>query len=472
MKNNIIGREQEIKRLQDLYKSKRPEFVSVYGRRRVGKTFLIRETFKNNFFFDLTGLAKANTQDQLLNFNIAINKMGVGEFSRTTKWLYAFEQLIEAISKSNEKRKIIFIDEIPWLDTPCSGFLTALEHFWNGWACARKDVFLVVCGSATSWIINKLINNHGGLYNRLTAHIHLEPFTLKECEKYLKSQKIKFSQYQIAETYMIMGGIPFYLSKLNGSFSLSENIDNLFFTKSAELKDEFHTLFKSLFNESEDYVKIVETLSKKRKGITRKEISEFTKISTGGGLTTALKNLEHSGFIRSYTAYGKKKRDTLLQLIDPFTLFHFKYLVNNTSKDTHYWANSENSAQRNVWAGLSFENVVLQHIDEIKNALGISGVQTEVYSWRSEEAENGSQIDLIIDRKDGITDLVEIKFSKGKFTIDKQYDENLRNKLVNFMTEQKTTNALHLVMLTTFGVVKNKYYGTLQREIVLADLFK
>jgi len=473
MKSNIVGREQEIKRLQDLNKSKRPEFVAVYGRRRVGKTFLIRETFKNDFFFDLAGLTESNVKEQLLNFNISLNKAGAGEFPKAQSWLYAFEQLITAVSKSKDRRKIIFIDEIPWLDTPCSGFLTALEHFWNGWACARKDVFLIVCGSATSWIINKLINNHGGLHNRLTASIFLEPFTLKECEKYFKSQKIKFTQYQIAECYMVTGGIPFYLSKIDKELSLSQNIDNMFFVKSAELKGEFQNLYKSLFKDSEDYMKIVEALSRKSKGLTRKEISKATKISTGGGLTTMLQNLENCSFIRSYLAFGKSKRDNLFQLIDSFTLFHFKYLANNDYRDTHFWTNSENTPQRNVWVGLAFEILALQHIEEIKSALGIAGIQSAVSTWRSaEDTQPASQIDLIINRNDNVIDLCEIKFSKSKFTIDKAYDEKLREKLVSFLTESKTEKAVHLLMITTYGVTKNKYYGTIQKEITLADLFK
>ena len=472
MKPNIIGREHEIKKLQDLFKSKKSEFVAVCGRRRVGKTFLIRETFKNNFFFDLAGLAESNTKEQLVNFNISLNKVGEGEFPKAKSWLYAFEQLITAISKSKDKRKIIFIDEIPWLDTPCSGFITALEHFWNGWACARKDVFLIVCGSATSWIINKLINNHGGLHNRITASIFLEPFTLKECEKYLKSQKIKFTQYQIAECYMVMGGIPFYLSKIEKELSLSQNIDNMFFAKNAELKNEFQNLYKSLFKESEDYIKIVEVLSKKSKGLTRKEISKATKISTGGGLTTALQNLENCCFIRSYSAFGKSKRDTLYQIIDSFTLFYFKYLENSNYKNTNFWTNSENTPQRNTWAGFAFEILALQHIDEIKRALSIAGIQSAVSSWRSaEDTKPAAQIDLIIDRNDHIIDLCEIKFSKSKFAIDKDYDEKLREKLVSFMTENKTEKAIHLLMLTTYGVTKNKYYGTIQKEITLSDLF-
>jgi hypothetical protein len=271
---------------------------------------------------------------------------------------------------------------------------------------------------------------------------------------------------------MIMGGIPFYLSKIEKELSLSQNIDNIFFAKNAALKGEFQNLYKSLFKGSEDYIKIVEAFSKKSKGLTRKEISKATKISIGGGLTTMLQNLENCCFIRSYTAFGKSKRDTLYQLVDSFTLFHFKYLSTNGCKDTHFWSNSENTPQRNAWAGFAFEVLALQHIDEIKTALGIAGVQSAVSTWRSsEDTKPGSQIDLIINRNDNVIDLCEIKFSKSKFTIDKEYDEKLREKLVSFMTENDTKKAVHLLMLTTYGVTKNKYYGTIQNEVVLSDLF-
>ena len=272
---------------------------------------------------------------------------------------------------------------------------------------------------------------------------------------------------------MVMGGIPFYLSKIEKELSLSQNIDNIFFAKTAELKGEFQNLYKSLFKDSEDYMKIVEALSKKSKGLTRKEISDATKISTGGGLTAMLQNLESCCFIRSYTAFGKSKRDTLFQLIDSFTLFHFKYLANNDYKNTSFWTNSENTLQRNTWAGFAFEILALQHIDEIKNALGIAGIQSAVSTWRSnEDTKPAAQIDLIINRKDNIIDLCEIKFSKSRFTIDKEYDEKLREKLVSFMKENKIEKAVHLLMLTTYGVTKNKYYGTIQKEVILSDLFK
>ena len=471
MKNTVIGRIKEQKYLQELYGSDKSEFVAVYGRRRVGKTFLIRQTFGNEFVFDLAGLANSNTEKQLLNFNIAINHSGNQEYKLAENWLLAFEQLRTLIEKSQKKRKVVFIDEIPWLDTPHSGFIIALEHFWNGWACFCNDIMLIVCGSATSWMINKLINNHGGLHNRLTSKIYLQPFTLLETELFLKSQGIEYSRYQIAECYMTMGGIPYYLSKMKRGLSLTQNIDNLFFGYDAELKNEFNNLYASMFRDATGYVKIVEALSKKTKGLTRNEILEATKLQSGGTFSEILKNLESCGFIRRYSLPTKRKRDVLYQLLDIYTLFYFKYLEKYDEQDEHFWANTANSPQHNAWAGYAFEILTLLHTNEIKRALGISGVQTSFFAWRSECSEPAVQVDLVIDRKDGIVNLCEIKFSQTQFTINKDYEENLRNKIAAFQTETKTRKAIHLLMLTTFGLQKNKYFSIAQKEVVLDDLF-
>jgi len=329
-----------------------------------------------------------------------------------------------------------------------------------------------VCGSATSWIINNLINNHGGLHNRLTASVFLQPFTISETQKYLKHKKINYNIQQLCECYMLTGGVPFYLSKLKKEFDLAQNIDNMFFNKKSELNNEFYNLYNSLFKDSEDYIKIVEILSKKNKGLTRIEIAEKTKLSSGGTLTKLLQNLEYCGFIRMYSTIGKTKRNVIYQLMDNFTLFYFKYLANNSFKNENFWTNSLNTPQHNTWAGNAFEMLMLQHTNEIKHALGISGIQSAVYSWRSENAENKAQIDLIIDRKDGMINLCEVKFYQTEFTITKQYEENLRNKIVCFQEETKTRKAINILLLTTYGLTQNKYSGIVQKTITINDLLK
>ncbi|MCL2329206.1 MAG: AAA family ATPase [Bacteroidetes bacterium] len=469
--NEVIGRQAEKVLFNDIFSSNQSEFVAIYGRRRVGKTYLVRETFSKKFSFEISGLANADTKEQLVNFSLTLKKTTGEELKTPKSWLEAFSQLSDYLEKSKQKRKILFFDEMPWMDTPRSGFLTALEHFWNGWASARKDIVLIVCGSATSWIINNLINNHGGLHNRLTHTINLKPFTLSECDEYFKWRKIDFSRYQIAEIYMAMGGIPFYLSKIERGLSVAQNIDNLFFAKNPKLKNEFKNLYAALFRNSNDYVKIVEALSKKGKGLTREEISRLTKISNGGGLTKVLQNLEYCDFIRTYNSLGKKTRNTLYQLIDPYTLFYFRFIQKNEFNDEHFWANSIDTPLHNTWAGFAFEMLALQHTAEIKKALGISGIQSAVSAWRSKISEKAAQIDLVIRRKDGIINIVEIKYCNEKFTITKNYEENLRNKISAFKAEIPARNAVHLVLLTTFGLNRNKYSGIAQKELTLNCLF-
>ncbi|MDR1792910.1 MAG: ATP-binding protein [Bacteroidales bacterium] len=472
MDKKIIGRQSETQKLTDLYNSENAEFIAVCGRRRVGKTFLIRQLFGNRLIFDLAGLANTDTKTQLANFNLTLNRCFNKQLPVAKNWLYAFEQLIAQLKKSRTKRKVVFIDEISWLDTPRAGFLTALEHFWNGWACGRDDIMLIICGSATSWITNKIINNHGGLHNRLTATLFLQPFNISETEQYFLSHKIMLGRQEIAEAYMIFGGIPYYLSLFEKGLSLSQNIDNLCFKQNAKLKNEFSNLYASLFRKSENYVATVSALSLKNKGLTRGEISEITKKS-GRELTEILINLESCGFIRSYNALHKKKRDRLYQLLDAYTLFYFNFLENYNSKDENFWTNSLNTPLRNTWAGYAFESLVLQHVSEIKRTLGISGVQSGVSAWATDKTDNydGCQIDLLIDRKDGVINICEMKFSNSPFIISKAYEANLRNKLAAFEYVSKTKKALHLTFITTFGVVHNKRYSIVQKEITLDDIF-
>ena len=470
MNTSIIGREQEISRIQELYLSKKPEFIALFGRRRVGKTFLVRELLEKKFVFDLAGLAKSGMKKQLLNFHYSLKKVATQDFTVPSSWLEAFEQLIAFLETSQAKRKVIFIDEVSWLDTKKSGFLTALEHFWNGWACSKKEIMLIVCGSATSWIINNLINNHGGLYNRVTASIQLLPFTLNETELFLRSKNIEWVRYQIAEIYMIMGGIPFYLEKIKRGKSVAQNIDSLFFSNVGELKNEFSNLYASLFDNSEDYEKIVEILSGSRSGLTRNEIIAKAKMKSGNRITTILNNLEYSGFIRSY-AQPKRKKEQIFQMLDPLTLFHFHFLHKKKSRDEQFWTNSLNTSQHNTWAGLSFEILCLLHTREIKKTLGILGVQSVEYAWHSRNSEPAVQIDLLIDRADNIVNLCEIKYANMQYAITKDYEENLREKIEVFRQEVAPRKAIHLLMLTTFGVKQNLYSGIMQNEITLDNLF-
>jgi AAA+ ATPase superfamily predicted ATPase len=469
---NIIGRIEEQEALKEYVKSKKAEFVVIYGRRRVGKTFLIKEFFKNNFTFYVTGMANTGLQTQLRNFNASLQQYGNQPYLVSDKWFDAFEQLIHLLKySSNKGKKVIFFDEMPWMDTPRSGFIPALERFWNAWASSRPDILLIVCGSATSWMINKLIKNHGGLHNRVTRQVLLEPFTLNECATFYSDNKIVMNQHQMVESYMILGGIPYYLSLMKKKFSMAQNIDMMCFAKNGMLRDEFSSLYASLFKHSENHIKVVEILSKKAKGMTREDISGFGKLQ-GGNLTKTLEELEQCGFIRSYSAFGKTSKQKLYQLVDFFTLFYLNFIRGNKNNDEHFWTNFGDNAQHRAWSGYAFEQVCLAHIRQIKHKLGISGVLTNVASWRTQNSQQGAQIDLLIDRKDEVVNICEMKYANTKFVIDKKYEQNLRNKREAFLQETKTRKTLHLTMVTTYGVKQNEYSGIIQSEIKMNDLFE
>lgn len=468
----VAGRISEIKTLQTLLTSPQSEFIAVYGRRRVGKTYLIRETYKNNFTFYHTGLANTNIQTQLKNFNATLQKQGEIPYPQVKNWFDAFKQLIHLLENSKRKgKKVVFLDELPWMDTPKSGFISALEHFWNSWAVSRTDILLIVCGSATSWMINKLIKNHGGLHNRVTRKMHIEPFTLGECELFYKSNRIEMDRHQMIESYMIFGGIPYYLSLMEKGLSLAQNVDSMCFSKHGALSDEFNSLYASLFKHSENHIRIVSALSKKNKGLTRAELVAATKFSDGGGLTKILEELEQCGFVNKYNAFAKKRKNILYQLVDFYTLFYLNFIQNNQNKDEHFWTNFTENAKHRAWSGYSFEQVCLMHVKQIKYKLGISGVLSNVASWQSSDLKNGAQIDLLIDRGDRIINLCEIKYASSKFSITKQYDMELRNKKSVFINETKVKKGIHLTMITTYGVKQNEYWGNIQSEVIMDDLF-
>ena len=470
--SQIIGREAEKADFVRFLESKKSEFVVVFGRRRVGKTFLIREFFDNKFSFYHSGMANTDKETQLQNFNTSLQKYGKIPYPKVGSWLEAFEQLIHLLSNNKQKaKKVVFIDEMPWMDTQRSGFLQAFEYFWNSWASAQNDILLIVCGSASSWIMDKMIKNHGGLHNRITQQIYLRPFSLGECEEFFKKYNIAYNRHQMIESYMIFGGIPYYLSLMQKQFSLSQNVDNMCFAEKGILRNEFENLYASLFRNYENHVKIVETLSKKTKGMTRDEIIALTQLPNGGGLSKTLEELELCGFIRRYGAFGKKKRESLFQLIDFFTLFYFNFMNAKKFNDEHYWTNFIDNARHRAWSGYAFEQVCMAHLPQIKRKLGIAGVLTNTASWRSSETDNGTQIDLLIERNDKVINICEMKYANDQFVIDKKQDENLRNKRGAFRYETKTRNALHLTMITTYGVKHNEYWGNIQSEVTMEDLF-
>lgn len=473
----LIGRSKQQEELRALVESKESQFCAIYGRRRIGKTYLVRETFNYHFTFQHTGLADQPLKKQLSSFRDSLIASGAPKQPIPKNWSEAFTALQTFLQNSEDKKKIIFIDELSWIDTPKSGFVSALEHFWNAWATARKeqDIVLIVCGSSTPWITNKIINNHGGLHNRLTSTIHLEPFILSECEKFAETAQLGFSRTDIANAYMVFGGVPFYWSLLKRTESLPQNIDRLFFDKDAKLKHEYREMFASLFKDPSLHLKVLEELCKKKAGLTREQLAQHPNLKNDGTLTKVLDELEQCGFIQRYHKIGQEKKGALFQIIDNFVLFHFKFLATSKNIDKQFWSKSLNTAQLNTWYGLAFERLCLQHIDQIKSALGISGILTNTASWFSKaNGENdGVQIDLVIDRNDGIIDICEMKYCKDKYALDKKSYENIKNKQSVFESNTKIRKAVQIVLISSFGAQHNAYYNELvHQEIMLDDLFK
>jgi uncharacterized protein len=451
----LIGRSDEKYELERILTSTKSEFAVVYGRRRIGKTFLIRKYFEEKFSLHFTGMNGVTKHEQIDNFYneyFKHYKLPRGQ-KKAINWMGAFQHLIYSLERNNRAKKVIFIDELPWIATPQSKFIAALDHFWNHWASLRSDVVLIVCGSAATWMINNILKNKGGLHNRVTRRIKLNPFTLHETELFLKHKKFKMSRYEIVKLYMSLGGIPFYLDLLDNKYSVSQNIDRLCFSKNGALRNEFNELYASLFKKPQLHIKIVQSLGTKSKGMNRLELLKHAKLANAGSTTRILEELEESGFITKYHQFGKISRDSIYQLTDFFTLFHFKFIQKSNPLDKNIWLNKLDHPSQRAWSGYTYEMVCLQHIEQIKKALGISGIMSYSSTWQSKEA----QIDLLIDRQDNVVNLCEMKFSTEKFMIDKRYFEVLQNKVACIRKELKKTKSIHLVMMTTYGLEASKY---------------
>lgn len=470
---NLIGRKTEMSLMKGLLDSKKSEFLAVYGRRRVGKTFLIRQVFEDKFTFQLTG-ANAKLSWQLKNFNQAMVRQSRKEnITFADNWFDAFQQLIDLLEATTDEKKVVFLDELPWLDTPNSGFIIALEHFWNSWASARTDIILIVCGSSASWIINKLLKNKGGLHNRVTQRIKLEPFSLAETEEFFRSQNAVFERYQLTQLYMALGGIPYYLEMVDVGQSATQNINRLCFEENGALRTEFESLYASLFKKAQNHVAVIEALASKASGLNREELIKAAKINNGGGTTMLLQELEECGFIRKYVAFGKSQKHQLYQLVDFYSLFYLTFIKKSSVLDENTWINGIDNPSFRTWSGYAFEMVCLHHLKEIKQALGISGVITNTSSWYSTDKVPKAQIDLLIDRRDQVINLCEIKFSINPYLIDKKYAEELRNKIGTFKEQSKTKKSIFLTMITSFGLQKNEYSTSLvQNSLTFDDLFK
>lgn len=474
----VIGRKQEIAEMERLYNSGRSEFVAVYGRRRVGKTFLINHVFKDKITFRHTGVSPVDKEGesrqfrtQLESFYYSMLNFGLEGYKMPNTWLEAFYQLEQLLlSLDDGSRQVVFIDELPWMDTPRSGFLSAFENFWNGWCSSRDNLMLVVCGSATSWILGNLSRSKGGLYGRLTSEIKLSPFTLRESREFFESEGIEMSNYDIVQSYMVFGGIPYYLRYFQKGKSFPANVDGLLFGKKPRLTDEFNRLFAAIFSNPEDCKSIVRLLSGKHSGYTREEISRATGIPLGGGLSSMLSALAESDFIMRYTPYGESVE--CYKLIDNFCSFWLKY-VEPQGKNPSFVRDNITSDIMSSWKGVAFEEVCWQHIEQMKKALEISGVNCSVSAWsqKGDAKENGAQIDLLIVRTDNVVNLSEMKFASTKYVLDKSEAERLQHRVEALKATLSPKQTVHLTMVTTYGVAQGKYSGIVQREVVMDDLF-
>lgn len=472
----VIGRQEEKNLLQEALRSKVPELIAVYGRRRVGKTFLIRQALQKDIVFEFTGTKEANLKQQLANFIKILGKVAGNEklYRVPDNWSDAFDLLIHYVtSKLKTGKAVIFLDEFPWMNTHKSGFLSAFDYWWNSWGTKQNNLLVIICGSAAAWMIQHVVNNKGGLHNRITRKIRLLPFTLQETEAYLKEQKVKLDRYQILQLYMVMGGVPHYLKEIRKGESSAQAIDRLCFSKDALLQNEFKNLYHSLFDDATRHLAVIKALAKKNCGLTRNEIIDAADLSSGGRITELLDELIESGFITSWLPYDKKSKDTIYKLADEYSHFYIKFMEQDRSNGSGTWLKFSQGQSWKSWSGVAFERVCLKHISQLKKALGIVVVHTEESAWRYVPKKGtGAQIDLLLDRRDFVIHICEMKYSESTFTIDKKYAGELENKIDIFRQQTNTKKSIFITMVTTFGIKKNEYESRLvQNSITMDALF-
>ena len=477
---NLVGREKEVKELLDLYNTNNSDLVAIYGRRRVGKTYLINQTFDNNFDFKHAGISpneidnsKNILKQQLSQFYNSLKLYGMKEHTIPKDWFEAFYMLSKLLKdKYADRKQVVFIDELPWMDTPKSNFIKAFEGFWNSFANGR-NIMVIICGSANSWIVNELINNHGGLYGRVTKEIKLSPLSLKECELFFNKKNINFSRYDIVQAYMAVGGIPYYLNYFEPRLGIYENIDKIFFSKSAPLRVEYDRLFASVFSNSNLAKKIVELLSTKNIGYTREEIVKKLSIDNNKTTGDTLNALLSSDFVIKFRPLTENRKTLYYKLIDPFCIFYMKFIKDSTSLDIDLFSNESLSQKVVTYRGIAFENVCFNHIEQIKNALKISAIRTSqsTFIYKGDKDTQGAQIDLIIERSDNIINLCEIKFYSNEYTNTKEKHLSLMNKkdaLSKFILKKQI---IKNVLITTYGIKQNEYQWDYDKIIILDELF-
>lgn len=472
--SQISCRDKEMATLHSLLQTNESELVAVLGRRRVGKTFLIRKSFEKELIFSLTGIRDASKAEQLENFSGALTDaygMKIG-LKRPQSWTEAFNQLKDFISSHKQKaKKVIFLDELPWLASPRSGFLQAFDHFWNSWA-VNQHVVVVICGSAATWMITEVINSKGGLHNRITKKLHLEPFTLIQTEKYFKEKGITLPRLDIITIYMAIGGIPFYLREIQRGDTASMAIDRLCFGKGASLLGEFENLYRALFTNYKYHIEVIRALATKWKGLTRNEILQKTSISTGGGFSLILRELEESSFIASYKPFGKKERETLYRLTDEYSLFYLTF-IENAKSGQGSWMKKAGTPQVKTWCGYAFESICFKHIGAIKEALGIAGIYTEESSFikQKDDETPGFQIDMLIDRADNAINICEAKFYHSEYVLTAVEAEKMRKKRAYFQASTGTSRQLINTLITTYGLISNQHSSTVEKVLTMDSLF-
>lgn len=482
----IVGRVEERRVLSEAAQGDRAALVAIYGRRRVGKTHLVRNHLEPlaGTYFEAIGQHAAPREVQLDNFKQRLESVFFGHrLPRLTDWREALSLLgdgvIAAAERKPTKPVVVFFDELPWLATHRSGLLPAIDYLWNARLSRVPNLVWVLCGSAASFMLDRLINAKGGLHNRITHRLRLEPFRLGEVRELLARRGLRRGTMQALELYMAFGGVPYYLLQVPSGMSASQAIGHVCFGQAGQLRDEFGRLFASLFDDASDHERLVRAAATSRGGMSRDELIAAAGLKSGGRATRWLDELEAAGFLARFVPYGRTTRDASYRLVDEYSLFHLRWIEpapasSFGARGTKHWISKASSPAFRAWAGYAFEGICLKHTAQIEKALGIDTMANEVGTWRhvarrGAHDDAGAQVDLLFDRPDGIINLCEIKHAAEEFVLTKALAKELVTKAEIFRARTNTKKEVVTTLITTLGLRPGLWNDEVIDSVVTAE---
>lgn len=457
----FVGRELELKKLRAIGEADEPSIVVVYGRRRVGKTELLEQAFRHRNILKFEGIEGLSEKDQYANAMRQLAKY-VGEDLLTKVQITSWSEFFDLVARyTKEGTWTIYLEELQWLANYESKLLSELKYAWDNQFRRNPKLLLILCGSAPSFMLEKVVHSKA-LYNRSQHEIHLQELSISETKLFLKNR----SDREIFNAYLSVGGIPEYLKWVDKESSVFQGLCTHAFTSGSFFSREFEKIFTSSLANNKHYREIIETLSR-CKFLSREELAEKLKLTSGGTLSILLTDLEKCGFISKYCPYNLSNSSNVIRyaIADNYLHFYFNFIrpIQSKIENGDYNEVPQSAIKMDSyakWLGFAFERWCRKYSRVIAKILGFSGVQYRsgaYFSRATNKKDPGYQIDLVFDRADKVYTICEMKYLQSPAGIKVIGD--MERKLSFFPNKGK--NTIHKVLICNEGAdtaVLNRVY--------------